>query len=115
MIIDIPLELAEQLQDAARRRGTSVEKLLVELLAEHPPAAGIDVSDHSSAILATEGEEPLSVAKDEFKYPPGTLARFAEVAQRAGLATKEPVDTSERSREILNAEFADYVDRRISE
>lgn len=46
------------------------------------------------------------------EYPPGSLARFAQVAIRAGMASKEPVDTSARSREILNAEFADFIDRR---
>lgn len=116
MMIDIPQDLAERLQDVAKRRGTTVEKLIDELLSEHPPAAEINVSDHSSAMPATEGEEPPSEAQDgygEFKYPPGTLARCAEVALKAGLASKEQVDTSARSREILNAEFADYVDRRI--
>ncbi|MCY4020888.1 MAG: hypothetical protein OXG39_15855 [Chloroflexi bacterium] len=116
MMIDISQKLAERLQDVAKRRGTSVEKLLGELLSELPPTAEIEVCDHSSAISETEGEEPPSEAQDgygEFKYPPGTLARCAEVALKAGLASKEQVDTSARSREILNAEFADYVDRRI--
>ena len=43
------------------------------------------------------------------EYPPGSLARFAQVAIRAGMASKEPVDTSARSREILNTEYADYL------
>ncbi|MCY4536851.1 MAG: hypothetical protein OXE52_01330 [Chloroflexi bacterium] len=115
MMIDIPQELVEQLQDAAKRRGMTVETLLGELLSEHAPATVMFMSGHSSAMSAAEGEGPPSEVQDEykFKYPPGTLARFAEVARQAGLASKEPVDTSARSREILNAEFADYIDRRI--
>jgi len=49
----------------------------------------------------------------EKEYPPGSLARFAQVAIKAGVASKEKVDTSARSREILNSEFADFIDRRI--
>ena len=115
MIMDIPQELVERLQDVAQRRGTTADKLLSELISEHLPTTGIDASDQGSALLAAEGEGPPSEVQDEhkFKYPPGTLARFAEVAQQAGLASKETVDTSVRSREILNAEFADYIDRRI--
>ncbi len=115
MIMDIPQELVERLQDVAQRRGTTVDKLLSELISEHLPTTGIDASDHVSATSTPECKKPLSKVQDEykFKYPPGTLARFAEVALQAGLASKEPVDTSARSREILNAEFADYIDRRI--
>ena len=114
-MIDIPQELVEQQQDAAKRRGMTVEKLLGELLSEHAPTTGIDTFDQGSAMTAAEGEGPPSEVQDEynFKYPPGTLARFAEVVVQAGLASEEPVDTCARSREILNAEFADYIDRRI--
>ncbi len=41
-----------------------------------------------------------------------TLADLAEMAAKAGLSTAEPVDTSERSREILNTEYADYLKQR---
>ena len=41
-----------------------------------------------------------------------TLAEFAKMAIEAGLASTEPVDTAEHSREILNAEYADYLERR---
>ncbi|MCE2473757.1 MAG: hypothetical protein J4G18_18015 [Anaerolineae bacterium] len=43
-----------------------------------------------------------------------TGADFARNAKAAGLASPEPVDTSARSREILNTEFADYLIRRAN-
>jgi hypothetical protein len=41
--------------------------------------------------------------------PPGSLAELAENARQAGLSTPYPVDTAERSREILKTEYADYL------
>ena len=41
-----------------------------------------------------------------------TLADLAANAAKASLATPHPVDTSERSREILQTEYADYLRRR---
>lgn len=43
-----------------------------------------------------------------------TLADLAEMAAKAGLSSDGPVDTSERSREILNTEYADYLKQRRS-
>lgn len=48
----------------------------------------------------------------ETEYPPGSLARFAQLALKAGMASKERVDTSAHSREILNTEYADYLKKR---
>lgn len=42
----------------------------------------------------------------------GTLAALAASALRLGLDSGH-VDTSERSREILNTEFADYITRKM--
>ena len=41
-----------------------------------------------------------------------TLADFAKMAIEAGLSSAEPVDTADRSREILNTEYADYLKQR---
>jgi len=41
------------------------------------------------------------------------MAELAENARKAGLASENAVDTAERSREILNTEYADYLKRRI--
>ena len=43
-----------------------------------------------------------------------TGADFARNALAAGLASAQPVDTADRSREILNTEFADYLKRRAN-
>ena len=42
----------------------------------------------------------------------GSLANMAQNARQAGLASAQPVDTAARSREILNAEYADDLKRR---
>lgn len=63
--------------------------------------------------LLKDGYSPSEVVDVLTKeYPPGSLARFAQVAIKAGMASKEPVDTSARSREILNTEYADYLKNR---
>lgn len=41
-----------------------------------------------------------------------TLAEFAKMAKEARLRSTEPLDTAERSREILNTEYADYLNQR---
>ena len=38
-----------------------------------------------------------------------TLADLARHAKELNMASPEPVNTSERSREILNTEYADYL------
>jgi hypothetical protein len=70
--------IAWRLLDIARRENRSVEALLDTLLSQY------DTSD--------EGE----------KSSPGTFAALADAARRANIRSSEPVDTSERSREILN-------------
>ena len=84
MIIDIPQDLALRLEELAKEQGSTVEDLLRGLVDQEIP-----------------------------KRQRTTLADLAEIAVSAGLASDKPVDTAERSREILNAEFADRVDRRI--
>lgn len=141
MMIDIPQDLARQLEQLADAKGATVETLLrswlesqspkepsltLQDLARNAKKAGINnanyqecqpsaATDSADRGSAREREESCNAKSDEceMQYPPGSLARFAQLAQRAGLSTKEPVDTSARSREILNAEFADFVDRRL--
>ena len=54
-------------------------------------------------------EIPDELARE---YPPGSLGRFAQLALKSGMASKDSVDTSALSREILTAEFANHIDRR---
>lgn len=83
--------IAWRLLDIARRENRSVEAVLDTLLSQY---------DENG-----EGEKPT----------PGTFAALAEAARRANISSSEPVDTSERSREILNTEYADYLKRRLDE
>ena len=83
MVIDISPDLAHRLEELAEERSSSVEDLIRSLL-----------------------------ERDKPKKQRMTLADLAEIAVSAGLASAEPVDTSERSREILNTEYADYLKRR---
>lgn len=85
--------IAWRLLDIARRESRPVEAVLESLLEHYEPTAPI-VED-----------EPQ----------PGTFAALAAAARRANLSSPEPVDTSERSREILNTEYADYLKRRMDE
>ncbi len=60
--------------------------------------------------LVTPQKTSDEVESDE--APPGTLAALAVSALKLGLSS-ESVDTAERSREILKAEFADYITRKM--
>ena len=82
MLIDIPSEVAMRLQAMADEQGCSVGDLLRDW-------------------LAPENAEP--------RY--ATLADMARNARAANLGKGKPVDTSTRSREILKAEFPDYIRR----
>ena len=83
MVVNIPEEVALRLEKLAEQQGSTVGDLLRTLLDRY----------------ASE-------------TPPGSLAEMAQNAREAGLASGESVDTAERSREILNAEYADYLKRR---
>ncbi|MCY3864862.1 MAG: ribbon-helix-helix protein, CopG family [Chloroflexi bacterium] len=88
MTIDIPEDLALRLEELAKRNDADVGDLLRDLLARY---------------------EDERAAKQK-RWATG--ADFARNAKAAGLASPEPLDTSARSREILNTEFADYLKRR---
>ncbi len=83
MVINIQEEVALRLEKLAEQQGSTISDLLRMLLDRYAP------------------ESPL-----------GSLAEMAQNAREAGLASGERVDTAERSREILNAEYADYLKRR---
>lgn len=135
MKIEISDELGLRLKELAEDRNLSVEEMLSAMIDRYSPKRGsatladlariareanlssehpVDTAARSREILSTEREQsPDDAVNDsEQEYPPGSLARFAQLALEAGLASSEPVDTSARSREILKTEFADYVDRR---
>ncbi len=86
MVLDISPDLAHRLEELAEERSSSVEDLIRTWL---------------------DGQEA--------QKPRLTMQDLARNAREAGLKSEKPVDTSTRSREILNAEFANWIDRRIRE
>ena len=87
MTIDIPDDIALRLQELAKLNDADISDLLRDMLARY----------------ADE--------RDGNKKRRATTADFARNALAAGLSSPHPVDTAERSREILNSEFADYLKR----
>ena len=59
-----------------------------------------------------EKSHPTAKMSDQLIEQWGSLADMAQNARQAGLASTQPVDTAARSREILNAEYADDLKRR---
>ena len=83
MLIDIPKEVAQRLEKLARAQGSSIGDLLKALLSRYAPES-----------------------------PRGSLAEMAQNAREAGLFSPQQVDSADRSREILNTEYADYLKHR---
>jgi hypothetical protein len=86
----IPDDLLQQLEDIAQEEGRTPAELLRALLSQYP---------------RQKSDSP----------PPGSLAELAENARKAAISSPHPVDTAERSREILDAEFANYLKSRMEE
>jgi len=84
-------DLAKRLREIARRQNQTVEEMLTAIVEQYKSSVG--------------DEMPI----------PGTPAALAASARRAGLRSPQPVDTSERTKEILNSEYADYLKRRMDE
>jgi predicted transcriptional regulator len=83
MTIDIPDDVALRLERLAAQHDVEVVVLLEQLMKRYTP---------------------------EKKW--ATLADLARNAREAGMASPQPVNTAERSREILNTEYADYLKSR---
>ena len=90
MTIDIPEDIARRLESLALEKDTDIGDLLRDLLARY------------------EDE------RDDKARSRPTTADFARNASDAGLASPKPTNTAERSREILNTEYVDYLyERRV--
>lgn len=87
MLIEVPDDIAARLQKMAEKRGCTIGEIL----------------------------RPWTEPEPEEQY--GTLADMLRNADEANLGRFRdgPTDTSARSREILNAEFADYIRRKQQE
>lgn len=89
MTIDIPDDIVQRLEEHAKQNDAEVADLLRDMLARYE-----DVCD-----------------TDDKQWE--TLASMARHAKELNMASPEPVDTAGRSREILNTEYADYLQSRI--
>ncbi len=89
MTIDIPEDVALRLEQLAQQRDTDLGDLLRDMIERY-------------AKERTTDEKPWA-----------TLADLARHAKQMNMASPEPVNTAQRSREILNTEYADYLKSRI--
>jgi hypothetical protein len=89
--LQLPEEVMEQLQAIAEREQRSPAEVVADLLKQYPTTV-------------------------ESTVEPGSMKALGLAARRARIgANSEPTDTSERSRDILHNEFADYLKRRMDE
>ena len=90
MTIDIPEDVALRLERLAKREDADIGKLLRDMLERYED----------------EGET------DDKQW--ATLADMARHAKELNMSSPHPVDTADRSREILNTEYVEYLyDRRV--
>ncbi|MCY3834242.1 MAG: hypothetical protein OXG85_14615 [Chloroflexi bacterium] len=120
MLIEVPDEVAARLQEMAEARRITVGEMVDILIIRDQIAAERNRRENAELFRRTE-EKAAAEARaisdlkpgDEGWPPPGSLAALAENARKAdlGALSRKKVDTSARSREILNAEFPDYIRR----
>ena len=89
MTIDIPEDVALRLEQLAEQRDTDLGDLLRDMIERYAKER----------------------TADDKRW--ATLADLARHAKLMNMASPEPVNTAERSREILNTEYADYLKSRI--
>ncbi len=120
MLIEVPDEVAARLQEMAEARRITVGEMVDILIIRDHIAAERNRRENAELFRRTEEKAAAEArAKSDLKPsdegwpPPGSLAELAQLARKANLGalSSKKVDTSARSREILNAEFADYITR----
>ena len=122
MMIEVPDEVGAQLREMAKARRIAVGEMVEILLIRDQIDSARIRRENAERFRRTEekakaAEEARRKCKlkpgDEGWPPPGSLAALAENARKANLGalSSKKVDTAARSREILNAEFADYITR----
>ena len=89
MTIDIPEDIALRLEELAKQNDADIGELLRDMLERY----------------ANERDT------DEKQW--ATLADIARHAKELNMASPQPVNTAERSRDILNTEYADFLKSRI--
>lgn len=86
--------LAWRILDIARRENRTVEDVLEAMVT---------------------GCQGVGQSSESGELEPNSSAALLKFALEAGIGSEHPVDTSERSREILESEFGDYLRRRLDE
>lgn len=136
MKIEVSEEVALHLEQLAEERELTIEELISEMLDRYDVKLrkGVTLAEMAAnaakakvSSVEPEGACPPYLARLaiergispedlsellEQEYPPGSMGRLAQVAINAGMASNKKVDTAERSREILNTEYADYLKKR---
>ena len=105
MLIEIPNDVALRLQDLAAERGCTVGEILRDWMAAEP-----DEKQYGTLADMVENARAANLGNAS-SPPPGSLAALAENARKANLDQGTATDTAARSREILKAEFPDYIRR----
>ena len=93
MMVEIPDEHAQWLLESAKERGISIKNLLAEMLAEKQNAACIEASADDKEVPEVESAAVIEELRDELarKHPPGSLGRFAQLALKSGMASRNPL------------------------
>lgn len=112
----IPNELAEEIINLAQREAISVTDVLTRMVRQYAPSEPVDDAQVEAleAMIGMFDDDvtdmsTTSDANADSDVPPlGTLARLAYEADQWGFASGL-TDSVERSREILETEFADYL------
>lgn len=97
--INISDEIARRLKVVAQLQHRSMDDVAAAILEQH-------ISETLPQL------DPENDATDEAL--PGSLAAFVKAAQEAGFHGKE-IDVADRSREILDTEFAEHLRRRMEQ
>lgn len=90
-------EVAERLRALAAREGRSVDEVVRDMMKQYTPAQ--------------QDEVPQEKVEDEPR--PGSGAALLKSALAANIRTGHR-DTAERSREILDTEFPEYLRKRLN-
>jgi|GEM_PF-768441 len=119
--LQLPEDVMEQLQAIAEREQRSPAEVVADLLKQYPSSVEYPAIDESQvepgsmkALGLAAQRANIGVDTERSEAPRGTLAALAQSALEAGLRSGI-TDTSERSREILNTEYADYLKKRMQD
>lgn len=97
-----------------RRKAYNKARRYWQSIGETGKAAMTDEElDEQFGVFDDEGIPRLKSELKSLEPPVGSLAYAAKIAREANIRTDHPVDSS-RADDILNEEFADYLQRRMS-